>query len=77
MLQKSAKIQHMLASKFDITDRKVAFVLILLVVAFVILTLTQDYVRSDLKNSAFYFPNHLCSVHFGGFLHHFYLHSIL
>jgi len=44
----------MLASKFDITDRKVAFVLILLVVAFVILTLTQDYVRSDLKNSAFY-----------------------
>lgn len=55
LLQKSAKIQHMLASKFDITDRKVAFVLILLVVAFVILTLTQDYVRSDLKNSAFYF----------------------
>ena len=45
----------MLASKFDITDRKVAFVLILLVVAFVVLTLTQDYLRSDLKNSAFYF----------------------
>ncbi len=45
-----------LITKFSITDRRVAFVLTLLVLAFVVLTLTQDFLRSDLKNSAFYFP---------------------
>ena len=44
-----------LRSKFDKTDRKVAFVLTLLVSAIVVLTLTQDFLRSDLKNSKFYF----------------------
>lgn len=37
------------------TDRKVAFVLILFVLAFVILTLSQDFLRSGLQNSRFYF----------------------
>jgi len=44
-----------LTTKFSITDRKAAFILTLLVLAFVVLTLTQDFLRSDLKNSAFYF----------------------
>lgn len=37
------------------TDRKTALGLILLVLAFVALTLTQDFLRSGLNNSAFYF----------------------
>jgi len=48
-------MNKILTIKFDITDRKAAFVLTLLVFAFVVLTLTQDFLRSDLKNSAFYF----------------------
>lgn len=44
-----------LTTKFTTADRKAAFVLTLLVLAFVVLTLTQDFLRSDLKNSAFYF----------------------
>lgn len=35
-------------------DRKVAFVLTLLALAFVVLILTQDFLRSGLKNSSFY-----------------------
>jgi two-component system response regulator LytT len=41
--------------KFGFTDRKAAFLLMLLVLAFVVMTLTQDLLRSVLKNSAFYF----------------------
>jgi hypothetical protein len=48
-------MNKILTIKFDMTDRKAAVVLILLVLAFVVLTLTQDILRSDLKNSAFYF----------------------
>ena len=48
-----------LTTKFSITDRKAAFVLTLLVLGFVALTLTQDFLRSDLKNSAFYFSESL------------------
>jgi DNA-binding LytR/AlgR family response regulator len=48
-------MNKILTIKFDITDRKAAFVLTLLVLAFVVMTLTQDFLRSDLKNSAFYF----------------------
>ncbi|MBK8657134.1 MAG: LytTR family transcriptional regulator [Haliscomenobacter sp.] len=44
-----------MAKKNSLTDKRAAFVLTLLVVAFVILTLTQDLLRSELKNSAFYF----------------------
>lgn len=36
-------------------DRKVAFVLTLLALAFVVLILTQDFLRSGFKNSSFYF----------------------
>lgn len=48
-------MKRTLTTKFSITDRKAAVVLILLVSAFVVLTLTQDFLRSYLKNSAFYF----------------------
>ena len=44
-----------LTTKFSITDRKVVFVLTLLVLVFIVLTLSQDFLRSNLKNSAFYF----------------------
>jgi len=44
-----------MSAKFNVTDRKAAYFLTVLVLAFVILTLTQDFLRSDLKNSAFYF----------------------
>lgn len=43
-----------LSTKFSATNSKIAFVLILLVLCFVALTLTQDFLRADLKNSAFY-----------------------
>ena len=42
-------------SKFDITDRKAAYVLTLLVMAFVVLTLMQDFLRSNINISQFYF----------------------
>lgn len=45
--------------KFGITDSKAAFLLMLLVLAFVVMTLTQDLLRSDLNNSAFYFSESL------------------
>ena len=48
-------MNKILTKKLDITDRKAAFVLTLLVLAFVALTLIQDFLRSVLKNSAFYF----------------------
>jgi hypothetical protein len=48
-------MNRMLTTKFNIPDRKVAFALSLLVLGFVVLTLTQDFLRSDLRNSAFYF----------------------
>ncbi len=48
-------MNRILKIKYNITDKKVAFVLTLLVFAFVVLTLTQDFLRSELKNSAFYF----------------------
>jgi len=37
------------------TDRRTAFLLTLLVLALIVLTLTQDFLRSELKNSSFYF----------------------
>ena len=46
-------------SKFSIADKKVANALILLVIAFVLLTLVQDFLRAELKNSAFYFSESL------------------
>ncbi|MEO6232759.1 MAG: LytTR family DNA-binding domain-containing protein [Ferruginibacter sp.] len=45
----------MLTTKHAITNRKAAVGLILLVSAFVALTLAQDLIRADLKNSVFYF----------------------
>jgi hypothetical protein len=48
-------MNRILTTKFGITDRKAVFVLTLLVLAFVVLTLIQDFLRSNLKNSAFYF----------------------
>lgn len=45
----------MLTTKFSISNKQAAFGLIMLVFAFVTLTLTQDYLRATLKNSAFYF----------------------
>lgn len=48
-----------LAIKLGIAERKTAFVLTLLVFAFVVLTLTQDFLQSDLNNSAFYFSESL------------------
>jgi hypothetical protein len=44
-----------LTTKFSKTDRRAAVVLILLVLAFVVLIIIQDFVRSNLKNSTFYF----------------------
>lgn len=42
-------------SKFNTADKKAALLCGLFVLVFVLLTLTQDLVRSNLKNSAFYF----------------------
>ena len=44
-----------LTLKFKATDKKAAIVCGLFVLVFVVLTVTQDLVRSNLKNSAFYF----------------------
>ena len=57
-------MNKILTTKFGITDKKTFFVLTLLVLATVTLTLTQDFLRSDLKNSAFYFSE---SVMFSSF----------
>jgi len=48
-----------LTTKFSITNSKAASVLTLLVLAFVVLTLAQDFLRADLKNTAFYFSESL------------------
>lgn len=48
-------MNKILTTKFNIADKRTAFVLTLLVSAFVVLTLAQDYIRSGLKNSAYYF----------------------
>lgn len=48
-------MNKILTTKFSITDKRAAFVLILLILAFVALTLIQDFLRSELKNSVFYF----------------------
>lgn len=45
----------MASTKINIADKKAAFILITLAGLFVIMTLLQDYLRSELKNSAFYF----------------------
>lgn len=42
-----------------VTERKAVLVLLLLTLAFVVLNLTQDFVKSTLKNSAFYFSESL------------------
>jgi LytTr DNA-binding domain len=47
-------MNNILTTKFNTTDRKVAFALTLFVLAFVVLILTQDFLRSGLKNSSFY-----------------------
>jgi LytTr DNA-binding domain len=44
-----------LPSKSGITNRKAVFVLAFAALAFTLLTLTQDFLRANLKNSAFYF----------------------
>lgn len=44
-----------LTTKFSIRDRQAAFVLTLLVSAFVVMNLIQDFLRSDFKKSPFYF----------------------
>jgi hypothetical protein len=48
-------MNKMLTTKFNTTDKKVAFVLTLFVLACVVLIVTQDFLRSGLKNSSFYF----------------------
>jgi LytTr DNA-binding domain len=48
-------MESALTSKLSITNRKTVFVLTLAVLVFVLLTLTQDFLRANLKNSAFYF----------------------
>lgn len=45
--------------QFDITDKKTAIALTVLLLAFFVLTLTQDYLRSGLNHSAFYFSEAL------------------
>jgi hypothetical protein len=42
-------------AKLGITNRQAVIVLTLLILAFVVLTLVQDFLRSGLNNSAFYF----------------------
>ncbi len=44
-----------LTTKFGITDRKAFFILTLFVLTLISLTLLQDFLRSNLKNSSFYF----------------------
>lgn len=41
--------------KFNTTDKKAAIACVLFVLLFVVLTVTQDLVRSNLRDSAFYF----------------------
>lgn len=48
-------VNRIITSKFVKTDRQLAYVLILLVIAFVVLTLAQDFLRSNLNISPFYF----------------------
>lgn len=47
-------MNKILTTPFSRTDKRTAFVLILLVLVFVILTLTQDFLRAELKNSSFH-----------------------
>jgi len=48
-----------LSLKYSITKSKAAFCLILIIMALVLLTLTQDFLRADLNKSAFYFSESL------------------
>lgn len=48
-------MNKILLTNFVVTNRKASFVLMLFVVTAVVLTLTQDLLRSALNNSAFYF----------------------
>ena len=48
-------MNRILPIQFSKTDKRIAFVLTLLVLAFIVLTLMQDFLRSELKNSSFYF----------------------
>jgi DNA-binding LytR/AlgR family response regulator len=47
-------MNKMITTKFSIKDKRTALVLTLLVLAFVVLTLSQDFLRAKLKNSSFY-----------------------
>jgi len=48
-----------LTIKFGLTEKKAAFVLTTLVLAFVALTMAQDFLRSGIKSSVFYFSESL------------------
>lgn len=48
-------MNRLLNSKFNTADKRAALLCGLFVFVFVLLTLTQDLVRSNLRNSAFYF----------------------
>lgn len=48
-------MNRILPIQFSKTDKRIAFVLTLLVLAFIVLTLIQDFLRSELKKSSFYF----------------------
>lgn len=52
-------MKNKLPIKLGIVDRNAIFVLILLFLAFVVLTVAQDFLQSDLNNSAFYFSESL------------------
>ncbi len=52
-------MKNKLTIKLGIVDRNAIFVLILLFLAFVVLTVAQDFLQSDLNNSAFYFSESL------------------
>lgn len=52
-------MKNKLTIKLGIVDRNAIFVLIPLFLAFVVLTVAQDFLQSDLNNSAFYFSESL------------------
>lgn len=53
--EKSTFMSEIQIEKIGITEKRIAATLSILVLAFVILTLIQDFLRSDLNNSTFYF----------------------
>lgn len=52
-------MNNLLIPKFNTLDRRVAYVLLQMVLVFIVLTMTQDFLRSDLKDTAYYFSESL------------------